>query len=186
MPDIYKTYKDEVLPKLKEKLGYKNTMKVPRISKILISTGIGTNAERDAFTEAKKNITMMTGQSAVITKSKKDISNFKLRKGQSVGVMVTLRNKRMYEFYDRLVHLVLPQVRDFRGVSPKGFDHSGNYNMGLNDISVFSEIDLDKLKHPMGVNITIVTTADTDDEARELLTLLEMPFAKNQGDTING
>ena len=95
--------------------------------------------------------------------------------------MVTLRNQKMYEFYDRLVHTVLPQVRDFRGVSPKGFDHSGNYNMGLNDISVFSEIDLDKLKRPMGINITIVTTAETDDDARELLKLLEMPFATESG-----
>ena len=176
MPDIYKTYKEEVLPRLKEKLGYTNTMKIPRLSKILISTGIGTGVERDAFTEAKKNISMITGQAAVITKSKKNISNFKLRKGQAVGAMVTLRNKRMYEFYDRLVHTVIPQIRDFRGVSPK-FDHSGNYNMGLNDISVFSEIDLDKLKRPMGLNITIVTTAETDEEAHELLTLLEMPFA---------
>jgi large subunit ribosomal protein L5 len=181
MPDIYKTYKDIVKPKLQEKLGCTNIMKVPRLSKILISTGIGTGEERDAFAEAKKNITMITGQSAVITKSKKNVANFKLRKGYPVGVMVTLRNQRMYEFYDRLVHTVLPQVRDFRGVSPKGFDRSGNYNMGLNDISVFSEIDLDKLKRPMGINITIVTTANTDDEARELLTLLEMPFAKESG-----
>ena len=181
MPDIYKTYKDVVKPKLQEKLGYTNVMKIPRLSKILISTGIGTGEERDAFAEAKKNITMITGQAAVITKSKKNVANFKLRKGYPVGVMVTLRNQRMYEFLDRLVHTVLPQVRDFRGISPNGFDHSGNYNMGLNDISVFSEIDLDKLKRPMGINITIVTTADTDDEARELLTLLEMPFAKESG-----
>ncbi len=181
MPDIYKTYKDTVKPKLKEKMGYTNIMKVPRLSKILISTGIGSDQDKDAFAEAKKNITLITGQSAVITKSSKNISNFKLRKGMPVGVMVTLRNQRMYEFYDRLVHTVLPQVRDFRGVSPKGFDHSGNYSMGLNDISVFSEIDLDKLKRPMGLNITIVTTAETDNEARELLTILEMPFAKESG-----
>ena len=181
MPDVYKTYKDVVKPELKEKLGYTNIMKVPRLSKILISTGINAEADKDAFSEAKKNITTITGQSAVITKSKKNISNFKLRKGMPVGVMVTLRNKKMYEFYDRFVNTVLPQVRDFRGVPAKGFDHSGNYNMGLNDISVFSEIDLDKLKHPMGINITIVTTADTDEEARELLTLLKMPFAKESG-----
>ena len=181
MPDIYKTYKDNIVPKLKEKLGYTNIMKVPRLSKILISTGIGAEADKDAFSEAKKNITTITGQSAVITKSKKNISNFKLRKGMPVGVMVTLRNKRMYEFYDRFVNTVLPQERDFRGVPSKGFDHSGNYNMGLTDISVFSEIDLDKLKRPMGLNITIVTTAETDNEARELLTILEMPFAKESG-----
>jgi large subunit ribosomal protein L5 len=178
MPDMYKTYKENIMPKLIEKRGYTNKMMVPRISKILISTGIGSDSERDAFAEAKKNITMITGQSAVITKSKKNIANFKLRIGMPVGVMVTLRNARMYEFYDRLVHNVLPQVRDFRGVPKKGFDGSGNYNMGLNDISVFSEVDLDKLKHQMGINICIVTTAKTNDEALDLLEMLEMPFVK--------
>jgi large subunit ribosomal protein L5 len=178
MPDMYKQYKETVVPKMKEERGYGNPMEIPRLTKILVTTGIGANEERDAFSEAKKNITTITGQAAVITKSKKNISNFKLRKGMPVGVMVTLRNKRMYEFLDRLVHYVLPQVRDFRGINPKGFDGSGNYNMGLNDISVFSEIDLDKLKHPMGLNICFVTTAKTDGEALELLGHLEMPFAK--------
>jgi large subunit ribosomal protein L5 len=178
MPDMYKQYKETVVPKLKEDGAYGNPMEIPRLSKILITTGIGANEERDAFTEAKKNITTITGQAPVITKSKKNISNFKLRKGMPVGVMVTLRNKRMYEFLDRFVHYVLPQVRDFRGINPKGFDGSGNYNMGLNDISVFSEIDLDKLKHPMGINICFVTTAKSDKEALELLGHLEMPFAK--------
>jgi large subunit ribosomal protein L5 len=178
MPDMYKQYKETVAPKMKEDRGYANPMEIPRLTKILVTTGIGSSEERDAFTEAKKNITTITGQAPVITKSKKNISNFKLRKGMPVGVMVTLRNKRMYEFLDRLVHYVLPQVRDFRGINPKGFDGSGNYNMGLNDISVFSEIDLDKLKHPMGINICFVTTAKTDGEAHELLGHLEMPFAK--------
>lgn len=178
MPEMYKTYKEVIAPKLKEKRGYKNLMEIPKLSKILVSTGINSSLEKDAFAEAKKNITTITGQAAVITKSKKDISNFKVRKGMPVGVMVTLRNKRMYEFIDRLVHNVLPQVRDFRGINPKGFDGSGNYNMGLNDISVFPEIDLDKLKRPMGINICIVTTAKTDEEAKDLLTMFEMPFAK--------
>jgi len=178
MPDVYKIYKTEVAPKLKEMRGYDNVMKIPRLSKIIVSTGISTDAERDAFNEAKKNITAITGQNGVITKSRKNISNFKLRKGQAVGVRVTLRNHRMYDFYDRFVHFVLAQVRDFRGVPSKGFDGSGNYNMGLTDISVFSEIDLDKLKRPMGLNICFVTTAETDDEALDLLTLLEMPFSK--------
>ena len=178
MPDMYKQYKETVVPKMKEDRGYKNPMEIPRLTKILVTTGIGANEERDAFSEAKKNIGTITGQCPVITKSKKNIANFKLRMGMPVGVMVTLRNKRMYEFLDRFVHYVLPQVRDFRGINPKGFDGSGNYNMGLNDISVFSEIDLDKLKHPMGLNICFVTTAKTDDEARELLGHLEMPFAK--------
>ena len=177
MPDMYKQYKEAVVPKLKEKHGY-NVMEIPRLSKILVTTGIGAGEEKDAFTEAKKNIATITGQTPVITKSSKNIANFKLRKGMPVGVMVTLRNKRMYEFLDRFVHYVLPQVRDFRGISPKGFDGSGNYSMGLNDISVFTEIDLDKLKHPMGINICFVTTAKTNEEALELLSLLEMPFAK--------
>jgi large subunit ribosomal protein L5 len=178
MPDMYKQYKETVVPKMKEDRGYANPMEIPRLTKILVTTGIGASEERDAFTEAKKNIATITGQAPVITKSKKNIANFKLRKGMPVGVMVTLRNKRMYEFLDRFVHYVLPQVRDFRGINPKGFDGSGNYNMGLNDISVFSEIDLDKLKNPMGINICFVTTAKTDDEARDLLGHLEMPFAK--------
>lgn len=178
MPDMYKHYKENVVPKLKEKWGYKNIMQVPRLSKILVTTGINSSVEKDAFNEAKKNLAAITGQNPVITKSKKDISNFKLRKGMPVGAMITLRNKKMYEFLDRLVHLVLPQVRDFRGINPKGFDGRGNYNMGLNDISVFTEIDLDKLKRPMGMNICFVTTAKTDKEAKDLLDLLEMPFAK--------
>lgn len=181
MPDMLKLYKESVVPKLKEKRAYANPMEIPKLSKIVISTGIGSAFDKDAFAEAKKNVTLITGQAAVISKSKKDISNFKLRKGQPVGVMVTLRNQRMYEFLDRLVHNVLPQVRDFRGISTKGFDGKGNYNMGMNDISVFTEIDLDKLKRPMGINICMVTTAKTDDEAKDLLTLFEMPFAKDSG-----
>ncbi|HBM16288.1 MAG TPA: 50S ribosomal protein L5 [Lentisphaeria bacterium] len=178
MPDMFKFFKESVIPKLKEKRNYENPMQIPKLSKIIISTGIGTAFDKDAFAEAKKNITAITGQAALITKSKKDISNFKLRKGQPVGIMVTLRNERMYEFLDRLVHNVLPQVRDFRGISPKGFDGKGNYSFGMNDISVFTEIDLDKLKRPMGINICMVTTAKSNEEAKELLTLLEMPFAK--------
>jgi len=178
MPDMLKFFKESVVPKLQEKRNYGNPMEMPKLSKIIISTGIGTDFDKDAFAEAKKNITLITGQAAVITKSKKDISNFKLRKGQPVGIMVTLRNARMYDFLDRLVHNVLPQVRDFRGINPKGFDGKGNYNFGMNDISVFTEIDLDKLKRPMGINICMVTTAKTDDEAKDLLTMLEMPFAK--------
>ena len=178
MPDMFKFYKESVVPKLQAKRNYSNPMEMPKLSKIIISTGISTAFDKDAFAEAKKNITAITGQAAVITKSKKDVSNFKLRKGQAVGVMVTLRNTRMYEFLDRLVHNVLPQVRDFRGINPKGFDGKGNYNFGMNDISVFTEIDLDKLKRPMGINICMVTTAKNNEEAKDLLTMLEMPFAK--------
>ena len=178
MPDLYKNYLEKVHPALKEKRGYKNVMSVPHLSKILLSTGISTNTDRDAFPEAKQILTSITGQAAVITKARTNIANFKLRKGMSVGVMVTLRRHRMYEFLDRFIHIVLPRVRDFRGIPNKGFDGKGNYNMGLKDISVFTEVDLDKLKHPIGINITFVTTARTDEEALDLLRMLELPFAE--------
>lgn len=178
MPDMYKEYKESVIPKLKDRWGYQNIMKVPQIEKILITTGISTKEEKDAFNESKQILATISGQIPVITKAKRNISQFKLRKGMPVGVKVTLRNARMYDFYDRLVHYVLPQIRDFRGVNPKGFDGSGNYNLGISDISVFSEIDLDKIKRSMGINICIVTSANTDDEARDMLHMLEMPFAE--------
>jgi len=178
MPDLYKNFKEKVIPALKEKSGYANVMSVPHLSKILLSTGISSSVDRDAFPEAKKVLTSISGQAAIITKARVDIANFKVRKGMSVGVMVTLRRNRMYEFLDRFVHIVLPRVRDFRGIPRKGFDGKGNYNMGLKDISVFTEVDLDKLKHPIGLNITFVTTAKTDEEALELLRMLELPFAE--------
>lgn len=178
MPELYKTYKEVIAPKLVEKRNYKNKMEIPKLSKIIISTGLNSSLEKDAFAEAKKYVTAISGQAAVTTKSKKNISNFKLRKGMPVGVMVTLRNKRMYEFLDRFVNIVLPQVRDFRGINPKGFDGKGNYNMGLNDVSVFPEIELDKMKRHMGINICMVTTAKKDEEAKDLLTFFGMPFAK--------
>jgi large subunit ribosomal protein L5 len=177
MPDMRKKYQDEVVPALKEKLGYKNVMQVPRLEKIVISTGVSSSAEKDALAEAKTHIGQITGQAAVTTKARKNVSNFKLRIGMAVGAMVTLRGKRMYEFLDRLVHNALPRVRDFRGISNTGFDGSGNYNLGVPDISIFTEIDLDKLKHPLGLNITFVTSARTAKEAYELLKNLDMPFA---------
>jgi large subunit ribosomal protein L5 len=178
MPDMQKKYREEMVPALKEKLGLKNVMEVPKLEKIVLSTGIGTEKERDAFTDAKNNLSMIAGQTPVITKAKKNVANFKLREGMQVGAMVTLRKKRMYEFIDRLVHNALPRVRDFRGISSKGFDGSGNYNFGIQDVSVFTEVDLDKLKHPFGFNITIVTTSKTDEGARELLKMMEMPFGE--------
>ena len=178
MPDRKKKYTDEVRSALQAKLGLKNVMQIPKLEKIVISTGIGSDAERDAFTEAKKHRAAMTGQMPVICKARKNVSNFKLRVGMPVGVMVTLRGNRMYEFLDRFVHNALPRVRDFRGISPKGFDGVGNYNVGLSDVSVFTEVDADKLKYPLGINIAMVTTAKTDAEARELLTMLEVPFGE--------
>ena len=152
-------------------------MQVPRISKIVVNTGVGTDKDREVLQAAVDTIASITGQKPVITKSRLNISNFKLRKGMAVGASVTLRRGVMYNFLNRLINIVLPRVRDFRGVSPKAFDGAGNYNFGITDQSVFTEIDLDKVKHTIGMNISIVTTAKTDDEARDLLALLGMPFA---------
>jgi len=176
MPDMKKKYDEEVRQALADKLGIKNVMQIPKLTKIVISTGIGSDKERDAFTEAKKHIGAITGQEPVITKARKNVSNFKLRVGMPVGVMVTLRGSRMYEFLDRFVHNAMPRVRDFRGVPKKGFDGVGNYNLGVPDISVFTEVDTDKLKYPLGINITMVTSAGSDEAAFALLKMLEVPF----------
>jgi len=176
MPNMYKKYKEKVMPALKEKLNYKNIMQIPKLEKIVLSTGIGTDEERDAFTEAKMQLGRITGQQPIITRSKKNVANFKLRIGQNVGVMVTLRGGKMYDFLDRFVHNATPRIRDFRGLPRKGFDKSGNYNVGIDDVSVFTEVDLDSLKRQFGFNLTFVTSAKSDEEAFELLTLLEIPF----------
>ncbi len=178
MPDMKKKYKEEIVPALKAKRNYKNVMQIPKLEKIVISTGIGTSSEKDAFTEAKNHLANITGQMPVITKARKNVANFKLRAGMQVGAAVTLRGSKMYDFVDRLVHNALPRVRDFRGIPKKGFDGSGNYNMGMPDISVFTEVDLEKVKYPLGINVTMVTTAKTDDEAKDLLALLGLPFAQ--------
>ena len=178
MPDMKKKYVEEVRPALAAKLGIGNAMQIPKLQKIVISTGISTSMERDAFGEAKKHIGAIAGQEPVITKAKKNVANFKLRVGMNTGVMVTLRGNRMYEFLDRFVHNALPRVRDFRGVPRKGFDGVGNYNLGMPDLSVFTEVDADKLKYPLGVNITMVTSAKTDEAAFELLSMLEVPFGE--------
>ena len=176
MPDMKKKYVEEVRSALAEKLGIKNTMEIPKLEKIVISTGIGSDKERDAFTEAQNHLAAMTGQKPLVCKARKNVSNFKLRVGMPVGVMVTLRGQRMYEFLDRFVHNAMPRVRDFRGIPKTGFDGIGNYNMGISDVSVFTEVDADKLKYPLGVNIAFVTTAKTDEAARELLKMMEVPF----------
>ncbi len=170
------TYNNDVFPKLKEKRQYQNGMQVPRLVKIVVNTGVSTARERDFLPEAVETLATITGQRPVVTKARKSISNFKLRDGMSVGACVTLRKDLMYNFLYRLIHVVLPRVRDFRGISPKGFDGAGNYNMGLTDQSVFTEINLDKVKNTIGMNISIVTTASSDDEARDLLSMLGMPF----------
>ncbi len=177
MPDIKKEYNERIIPALKEKLACQNVMQVPKLTKIVISTGVGTAKEKDAFNDARDQIMLICGQRPVTVKSRKNVANFKLRLGMPVGLMATLRGKRMYEFLDRLVNIALPRVRDFRGISPKGFDGAGNYNVGLDDLSVFTEIDLDKVKHQIGINMAFVTTANTNEEAFELLKELKLPFA---------
>ena len=174
---LYETYKNEIVPALKQKRGYTNPMQIPKLVKIVINTGVKTDKDREVMTAAVDTLAAISGQKPIITKSRMNISNFKLRKGIAVGACVTLRRGAMYNFLYRLINIVLPRVRDFRGISPKSFDGVGNYNFGLSEQSVFTEIDLDKIKHSIGMNITIVTTARTDDEARDLLTLMGMPFA---------
>jgi large subunit ribosomal protein L5 len=170
-------YATEILPQLQKELGFENAMQVPRIEKIVLNTGVGTGKDKDALDEAVQMLATITGQRPVVTKARKSISNFKLREGMPVGASVTLRGELMYNFLNRLINIVLPRVRDFRGISPKAFDGFGNYTFGLTDQSVFTEIDLDKMKNTIGMNITIVTSAQTNDEGRALLKLFGMPFA---------
>ncbi len=175
------TYKQkyfaEIQPQLKKARDYKNDLEVPRVEKIVLNTGVGTGKDKDALEEAVGLLAIVSGQKPVVTKARKSISNFKLREGMPVGASVTLRGELMYNFLNRLINIVLPRVRDFRGVSPKSFDGFGNYTMGLSDQSMFTEVDLDKVKNTIGMNITIVTSARSDDEGRELLKLFGMPFA---------
>ena len=178
MPDMKKKYNEEVVPALKAKLGITNVMQVPKLQKFVLSTGISSKMEKDAMAEARTHLTALAGQAPVVCKAKKNVAGFKLRVGMPVGLMVTLRGKKMYEFLDRFVHNALPRVRDFRGVPTKGFDGVGNYNLGIPDVSIFTEIDLEKIKYPLGLNLTMVTSAKTDAEARELLAMLEVPFVR--------
>jgi len=170
-------YTDEVVPKLMKQRNYQNRLQVPKLEKIVVNSGVSTARDREVMQEVVKTLGTITGQRPVITKAKKSISNFKLREGMSVGACVTLRGQKMYNFLYRMINVVLPRVRDFRGISAKGFDGAGNYTFGLTEQSVFVEIDMDKAKHNVGMNISIVTSARTDEEARELLILLGMPFA---------
>lgn len=169
-------YRKTVVPKLVEQFGYKNPMQVPKLLKIVVNSGLNTNREKEVQQEAMKTLAAITGQKPVVTKAKTSISNFKLREGMPVGVCTTMRRERMYDFLYRLINITLPRVRDFRGVSGKAFDGAGNYNMGLSEQNVFNELDLDKIKYTVGMNITIVTSAKSDAEAKSLLALLGMPF----------
>jgi len=176
-PRLKEKYLKEVVPALTKQFNYKSPMQVPRISKICLNQGLGiANTDRKFIDNGISEMTMITGQKAVSTKSKKDISNFKLRKGNPIGVRVTLRDERMYDFLDRLISVALPRVRDFRGVSDKGFDGRGNYTLGVSEQIIFPEIDIDKINRINGVDITFVTTARNDREAHALLKEFGIPF----------
>ena len=172
-------YKSEIVPALTKKFNYKNVMEVPKLDKIVINMGVGEAKENPkALESAVADLEQITGQKAVLTKAKNSIANFKIREGMNIGCKVTLRGEKMYEFLDRLVNLALPRVRDFRGVNPNSFDGRGNYALGIKEQFIFPEIEFDKVDKVRGMDIIFVTTAKTDEEARELLTLFNMPFAK--------
>jgi large subunit ribosomal protein L5 len=171
------TYESEIRPKLTKDRGYTNPFQVPKITKIVLNMGIGEGvADRKKVDNAAADLTMIAGQKAVITKSRKSIATYKLRDGQAIGCKVTLRKARMYEFLDRLVNIALPRVRDFRGLNPKSFDGRGNYSLGIKEHIIFPEIDYDKASDVWGMDITVCTSAKTDDEARALLTAFNFPF----------
>jgi large subunit ribosomal protein L5 len=179
-PRLKKVYKEEIVSKLMEKFGYKSIMEVPKLEKICINQGIGgATQDKKLVDSALNEVSAIAGQKAVPTMAKKSVSNFKLREGMTIGARVTLRSDQMYEFFDRLVAVALPRVRDFRGVSDKSFDGRGNYSMGIQEQIIFPEIDLDKVNNITGLDITFVTSAKTDAEALELLKEFGMPF-KNQ------
>jgi len=170
-------YKSKIAMAMKEKYGYSSTMAVPRLQKIVISMGLGKAIQDKKFMDlAIKDMTTISGQKPLICKAKKSVSNFKVREGEKTGLKVTLRKERMFEFLDRLINLAIPRVKDFRGLNPNGFDGMGNYSMGLDEQSVFAEIDPAKIEHQQGMNISFVTTAKTNNEGRELLRLFGMPF----------
>ncbi|MCK9587988.1 MAG: 50S ribosomal protein L5 [Terrimicrobiaceae bacterium] len=177
-PELLIEYKTRVLPALREKHGYKNVNEIPKISKVVVNTCIGSAPDtKEALEIAKTELTTITGQKPVTTTSKKAISNFKLRDNQAIGAKVTLRGRIMYEFLERLIKTALPRIRDFRGVSTRAFDGNGNYTLGVSDQSIFPEIELDRIKKNIGFDVTIVTTAATNEEAKSLLSELGMPFA---------
>ena len=173
-------YRDKVIPALTEEFGYKNVMQVPKLEKIVISKGVGAAvADKKLIDHAVEELTKISGQRAIATISKKDVASFKLRKGMPIGAKVTLRGEQMYEFLDRLVTTALPRVRDFSGIRATGFDGRGNYNLGVTEQIIFPEIDIDKINKISGMDITFVTSAETDKEAKSLLTELGLPFKRN-------
>ena len=179
MSRLKEQYENEIKDAMIKKFGYKNTMEVPKLDKIVVNMGVGEAKENAKLLEAAvKDMEAITGQKAVTTKAKNAIANFKIRENMPIGCKVTLRGEKMYEFADRLINLALPRVRDFRGVNPNAFDGRGNYALGIKEQTIFPEIEYDKVDKVRGMDIIFVTTAKTDEEARELLTLFNMPFAK--------
>ena len=179
MSRLKEMYQNEIVEAMTKKFGYKNVMEVPKLDKIVINMGVGEAKDNAKVLEtAVKELETITGQKVVVTRAKKAIANFKLREGLAIGCKVTLRGEKMYEFLDRLVNLALPRVRDFRGVNPNAFDGRGNYALGIKEQIIFPEIEYDKIDKTRGMDIIFVTTAKTDEEARELLRLFNMPFAK--------
>lgn len=177
---LYQRYIETVRPALREKRGYQNLHQVPRMEKIVINMGVSASLEKGAVEESLRDLSVITGRKPVLTRARKSVANFKLRKGQTTGCFVTLRRDAMYEFFDRLVSVTLPRIRDFRGVSSRSFDGRGNYSLGLEDQSIFPEIDLDKIKRHQGMDVTIVTSAPTNEEALDLLKQMGMPFAEGR------
>lgn len=174
---LLETYREEIVPKMIERFGYRNAMQVPRVEKIVVSMGVGKAKEDRRFLDgAMRDLAAITGQHPKYTKAKRHIAGFRLRKGQQIGCLVTIRGRRMYEFLDRLINIALPRIRDFRGLSPDSFDEFGNYSLGLNDQYVFPEVDIDKSEGPQGMNVTIVISNSSKEESLELLRLFGMPF----------
>ncbi|MDD3364291.1 MAG: 50S ribosomal protein L5 [Syntrophomonas sp.] len=177
MARLFEQYKQDITPKMMEKFSYKNVMQVPKLEKVIINVGVGEAIQNPkALDGAVSDLTIIAGQKPIITKAKKSIAGFKLREGMPIGCKVTLRGERMYDFLSRLINIVLPRVRDFRGVSPQAFDGRGNYSLGIKEQTIFPEIEYDKIDKIRGLEVIIVTSAKTDEEARELLKSMGMPF----------
>jgi large subunit ribosomal protein L5 len=180
-PELLTQYKTKVIPQLMEELGLKNVHQVPKLEKVVVNCSVGKEADRkQAVEDAVKDVVLITGQKPIVTMSKKAIANFKLRAGEAIGVKVTLRGNRMYDFMLRLISTAIPRVRDFRGVNPRAFDGHGNYTLGISEQSIFPEIELDKIKRSLGFDVTFVTSTDNDDHARALLRALGMPFVRSK------
>jgi large subunit ribosomal protein L5 len=175
---LYSKYVNEVVPALKAKHNYANVHQIPKMEKIVVNMGVSASLEKGAVEDAAKDLTMITGRKPALSKARHSIANFKLREGQVIGCRVTLRKDEMYEFFDRLVSVTLPRIRDFRGLSPRKFDGRGNYTFGIGDQTIFPEIELDKIKRQQGMDVTIVTSAPTDTQALDLLKSMGFPFAE--------